>query len=367
MSAACCQDVVSSKPCCAGRLVSIAAVEGWRVCSYSGFYLAERTEHLKISAELCAKSSVLVNLMWRDTTCDDVNWANVSDPSQLLGHKKGDCRVLSADIGGFYREWTPALVLSQHVHRFWINDLQQPRSKELHVIPDGCMDIVWDGQELRIAGPDTKPINISARRIMVGARFHPGVAPNWFRVPAAELVNLRVPLQEVWHKFSCDLLKEQLSQTENPVAAARVLDQALTLRLSGIAHPDSAMRSIVQTITQSFGDQRPIVQKLLNLGWNERTLRRRCLHAFGYGPKTLDRILRFQRFLSLLGRARMASLSALASEAGFSDHAHLVRETRRLAGLLPSEIRAERVHFQPTRGAGGRSGTGILAPLEKHT
>ena len=45
------------------------------------------------------------------------------------------------------------------------------------------------------------------------------------------------------------------------------------------------------------------------VGMSERTLRRRCLDAFGYGFKTLDRVLRFQRFLSLGTHSFKATLA----------------------------------------------------------
>ena len=76
------------------------------------------------------------------------------------------------------------------------------------------------------------------------------------------------------------------------------------------------------------------------LALSERTLRRRFEAAFGYGPQTLNRILRFQRFLKLLRDARNGSAASLAVEAGYADQAHLGREARRLAAATPGEIAA---------------------------
>jgi AraC-like DNA-binding protein len=70
---------------------------------------------------------------------------------------------------------------------------------------------------------------------------------------------------------------------------------------------------------------------------SERTLRRRFDESFGYGPKTLDRILRYQRYLRLI-RLSEQSTASLAAEAGYSDQPHLVRESQRLAGYTPSEV-----------------------------
>jgi transcriptional regulator GlxA family with amidase domain len=75
-----------------------------------------------------------------------------------------------------------------------------------------------------------------------------------------------------------------------------------------------------------------------HLALSERTLRRRFEAAFGYGPKTLDRILRFQRFLTLVRASGDISGASLAAETGYADQAHLVRESRRLAASTPRDI-----------------------------
>ncbi len=60
----------------------------------------------------------------------------------------------------------------------------------------------------------------------------------------------------------------------------------------------------------------------------------------GYGPKLLERVLRFRRAerLALHG----ASLAAVAVGAGYADQAHLVRECRLLAGSTPSQLFGKR-------------------------
>jgi AraC-like DNA-binding protein len=70
---------------------------------------------------------------------------------------------------------------------------------------------------------------------------------------------------------------------------------------------------------------------------SERQLRRRFTEEVGYGPKTLQRILRFQRAVAEL-RSDRAELAGAAATAGYADQAHLSRESRRLAGLSPREL-----------------------------
>ena len=89
---------------------------------------------------------------------------------------------------------------------------------------------------------------------------------------------------------------------------------------------------------------------------SERQLRRRFADAVGYGPKTLARVLRFQRFLALAGRGD--DLAGLAFEAGYADQAHLTRECRRLSGRTPAELVAS---------GAGAAGERLAARLPQRT
>jgi AraC-like DNA-binding protein len=68
-----------------------------------------------------------------------------------------------------------------------------------------------------------------------------------------------------------------------------------------------------------------------DLGLSERQLHRRCLVAFGYGPKTVQRVLRFQAALRDARAGRR--LADVAADAGYADQAHMSREVRDLAGV----------------------------------
>jgi AraC-like DNA-binding protein len=92
---------------------------------------------------------------------------------------------------------------------------------------------------------------------------------------------------------------------------------------------------VLAALGRSNGTALNIPALARRLGLSERTLRRRCETAFGYGPKTLARILRFQRFLRLLRHSDKPRLAALAAASGFADQAHLTREVRDLSGLTP--------------------------------
>jgi hypothetical protein len=68
------------------------------------------------------------------------------------------------------------------------------------VLPDACVDIIWDGERVFVAGPDTGPVPIEARPGLcyAGIRFLPGKAPPFLGAAASDLLDLRVDLADLW-------------------------------------------------------------------------------------------------------------------------------------------------------------------------
>jgi AraC-like DNA-binding protein len=71
-------------------------------------------------------------------------------------------------------------------------------------------------------------------------------------------------------------------------------------------------------------------------GVSERHLHRRCLAKFGYGPKTLHRVLRFNQAMDLAYAG--TTFADVADQAGYADQAHLSREVKSLAGATLGDL-----------------------------
>jgi len=245
-----------------------------------------------------------------------------------------------SQFAGMYREWAPHASLQGHVRCLWINDLSGSRSEWLQVVPDGCVDIVWTGETLCVAGPDTRPIltRMQCGAIVVGVRFHPGAASAWLGQPLRETVNVRVPLAEFWRDDAARLL-DRAAPGRSAEQLAADLEALLVGRLAavGLADPQIAfLRRAAGDNCMTTGLR--LDQLAAHVGLSERTLRRRCLDAFGYGFKTLDRVLRFQRFFRLAARLEKHNLADMAARAGYADQAHMTREVRRMSGATAGEF-----------------------------
>lgn len=73
-----------------------------------------------------------------------------------------------------------------------------------------------------------------------------------------------------------------------------------------------------------------------DVGLSERQLLRRSLAAFGYGPKTLARVLRMER--ALVMAASGIPSAEVAASTGYADQAHLSRDVKALAGVPLSRV-----------------------------
>ena len=241
---------------------------------------------------------------------------------------------------GFYRERVPLEALRPHFTRVWFNHIAPGPSRTAAIVPDGCLDLQWFNGVLRVAGPDreAKVEVLPGGTTVIGLRFQAGSAVPWLGVPASEIINERVPLEAFWEREARDLT-EWANEARTVDGIARRLEAALARRAATVRPPNAIARSMFRLVGASRQPGNWVIRNLRDrLELSERTLRRHCHEAFGYGPKTLDRILRFQRFLRLAQSSHPGGLAALAVDAGYSDQAHLSREMRRLAGVTPSAI-----------------------------
>jgi AraC-like DNA-binding protein len=196
-----------------------------------------------------------------------------------------------------------------------------PRS----VLPDGCMDLIWTGGRIVVAGPDTHAFEVDpeSRGSCAAIRFAPGTAPVLLGVPASLLRDHRADLADLWPYPAVRRLTERIEQDPDPAGA---LERFALDRMAETGPPDPRTVAVAEGLRRG----RTVAATAAEAGLGARQLHRRSLAAFGYGPKTLARILRLQRALEFIRTGLPYAEAACA--AGCTDQAHLAREMRDLAG-----------------------------------
>ncbi|GAC1574513.1 MAG: hypothetical protein NVS3B24_01720 [Candidatus Dormibacteria bacterium] len=80
-----------------------------------------------------------------------------------------------------------------------------------------------------------------------------------------------------------------------------------------------------------------------------RQLERRFLEQIGVSPRAFRRIARFERALQSKHREPARSWADIASDSGYFDQMHLVRDCHQLGGGAPSDLIRERIDCEPPR------------------
>ena len=238
-----------------------------------------------------------------------------------------------------YSERPPVAALAGLVSSVWIQRVApgSPPYPQRN-IPHGGVELLCTvGAPPRVVGPLTQPLVevLAPGTTVIGLRLHPGAAPALLGLPASELVDLGVELDELWGPSDLG----ELIDAATPEEALAGMQRHVVGRLSDAAVPDPLVSEAVRQLRWRTEDVGSLTTSLFI---SERQLRRRCQAATGLAPKALHRVLRFQGFLALAqhamahGRAPTDDgLAMLAAEAGYADQPHLNRECLRLTGASP--------------------------------
>src|SRR5215472_10001890 len=222
---------------------------------------------------------------------------------------------------GGYQEFPAPRPLAGHLACLWTRYVGEDEpAQTTRVLPDACIDVFWTaGQPPQIAGPDTGPVHslLKPGTAIVGVRFRPGKAPAALDVAACDLRDRRVPLEAVWGIAPVERLCEEGERAEDSDRFAPLLWE-VQRRLRRSQSEDPAVDAMVRWVVAGGYRSRPATAKL---GVGERQLLRRFQDRVGYGPKMLQRVLRFQRLVILADHLPAIGLAGLAAEAGYADQA----------------------------------------------
>ena len=218
-----------------------------------------------------------------------------------------------------YRELPPPAPLRELVETAWVVD---GPGDAVRVLPDGCMDLIRMHGRVVVAGPDTE-VSVSARgpEPFAGLRFRPGALPRLLGIPASELRNQRVALDDL-----------------GTVAGGRPLAELAQELASREPRTETAPWSLstLRGVTARLAAGAPVARVAHDAGWSNRTLQRHSHAVYGYGPATLRRVLRFRRAVAMLRTGRAPA--DVAAAAGYADQPHLHREVRALASTTVADL-----------------------------
>jgi AraC-like DNA-binding protein len=219
-----------------------------------------------------------------------------------------------------YREWPPRRGWQSMVACRW--EQRVDRETDHRVVPDGCADVIVSesGEPVGVGLADRAVVHhLGSGSRLLGLRLRPEAVATFFGVPADQLRNQDLPLDEVVGRRR----------------ARRLVDTVV----HGV--PDPLLLALPPPIVALAIDllgNRTVEETAETLGLSSRHLRRLLIHHSGLGPKEHQRVIRFRRFLDNPGPLALAAVTS-----GYADQSHLAREVKRLSGLSPMTLRSERL------------------------
>jgi AraC-like DNA-binding protein len=171
-------------------------------------------------------------------------------------------------------------------------------------------------------------------------------------LPLGELTNRTVDPADLPGRW-LGSLTARLAGAPGWAARFALLDDALLERLAAGDPPDPRLAGAWRLLERS-GGRLSVASIADRVGWSRRHLAATVHRELGLPPKTLARVLRFERAFRSLGPAAAGGSTAggpaaaggwaaVAAACGYADQAHLIREFREFAGATPVELAARRL------------------------
>lgn len=192
--------------------------------------------------------------------------------------------------------------------------------------------------DVHVVGPRTrakfKHATGVARATVI--QFKPGWSRTLFGVPANQLADQLVTLDDLWPFAARNVTRELLAALSVP----EVL-HALSRAIASHAPFEPASARLARRAARMFEASETRVEAVAGeLGVSARHLRRAFLESIGIAPKEFARGVRLHR--AIRESARSTDWSAIARNAGYYDQAHLIGDFRALTGLTPTAFVARR-------------------------
>lgn len=254
--------------------------------------------------------------------------------------------------------YRPSAPLDCLVECFWWSERSLPQAGRELMLPSGAAQLIFaldeapprytsiapSGETVAwrlgiVHGPQSRYYfsGPKPRGRVVGVAFRPGAAGAVLGLPAAELADRHLPIEDAWGRRAY-FIHERLCAAARPPQLFRVLEQEL---LAGLKRPLLIHPAVAHGLRRDAHERTParVAQVQRATGYSPRHFIAVFRGAVGLTPGEFYRIERFGAVLRTLAQAGPRSLADLAAAAGYADQSHLTREFRRLAGITPTQYR----------------------------
>ncbi|MBE9181174.1 AraC family transcriptional regulator [Oculatella sp. LEGE 06141] len=262
-----------------------------------------------------------------------------------------------------YQIYQPRSPLSQFVEFLWIREGKNLPKTQSRLLPIGSMELVINLCEDKIPLFDqhsrAKRGNTSGTRICgvhsegfiisndqtvsaVGVHFKPGGSAAFFMLPAGELHNQIISLDELWQSRAVEL-RDRLLESSTLATRLLVLEQFLLTMMQPPKHHPAINFALHEFKRSPIPKVGSVVEQT---GFSTRHFNQLFRDQVGLTPKLYCRVQRLQQALQLLTDKEPIDWLDIAFTCGYFDQAHFIHDFRAFANCTPTEYLVQR-SFHP--------------------
>lgn len=169
---------------------------------------------------------------------------------------------------------------------------------------------------------------------VLGVQFRPGGAFPFFRVPAGEVANRSVALEDLWRGAPGEI-REQLLAAPSVDAMFAILECGLLAHLVRPLELHPAIEFARDHICRA-PHIATVSGVMEHIGLSQRRLIELFRDQVGLTPKAFCRVRRFQRVLEAVHRKKSVEWVQVALDGGYYDQAHFIHDFQGFSGLTPA-------------------------------
>lgn len=156
-----------------------------------------------------------------------------------------------------------------------------------------------------------------------------------YRVFGGAVVGLADRMTDIADVFGCDgwRLRERLGAARSWQRRFDIVETFVACR--ALRQPSPEIVFAYRKLALAGGGAR-IASLAEDIGWSRKHFAHRFRNEIGLPPKSVARIMRFQRACGLARGGDSGGWAMIALDSGYADQAHLVREFAALAGETPT-------------------------------
>ena len=254
-----------------------------------------------------------------------------------------------------YRTFEPHPDLASIVKFYWTLEVPfDPNNKKQKIIPDGCIEMTFNFEDGIKRYTSDSDFIVHTSAMVMGQRtksyfieplgnvnsfaicFYPHGFANFINTRLEELVDIEVPLANLFNEATAINLEEKMIRATNTETRIKLIEAFLLKKLNENATIEHIVQTTVDTLLSTNGST-SISTILKDDPSKRRKLERNFRKQIGISPKQLGKVIRMQTALNMLLN-KDENLTSIAYENDYFDQAHFIKDFKEFTGITPKSF-----------------------------